>query len=100
MIDKFQALRDIDTDNEEIRGFTTRIKRYKQEIQRLQDETFKNDYRLGKFREEIATIESEIKQREYDITKIAEKSNIEWFRNKWMNNTITNKLEEIRYWCS
>jgi len=100
MIDMFQALRDIDTDNEEIRGFTTRIKRYKQEIQRLQEETFKNDYRLRKFREEITRIEIEIKKREYHITKIAEKSKIEWFRNKWMNNTINNKLEEIRYWCS
>ena len=95
-------------------GIETEIESFKRAIQQLteserelknkisepKEPIFKNDYRLGKLEKEITRIESEIKKREYHITKIAEKSKIEWFRNKWMNNTINNKLEEIRYWCS
>ena len=85
---------------EEVQEFQEVIYKLKKSIPKYTEETFKNDYRLGKLESEIATTESEIKQRKNDITKIAEKSKIEWFRNKWMNNTINNKLEEIRYWCS
>ena len=100
MIDRFQALRDIGTDNEKIRAIEDQIKRGKREVQRLREETFKNDYRLGKLGIEIDRIEIEIKQRTNHIKEIAKKSKIEWFRNSWMKNPVKNKLEEIRYWCS
>ena len=100
MIDRFQALRDIGTDNEQIRAIEDQIKRGKREVQRLREETFKNDYRLGKLGIEIDRIEIKIKQRTNHIKEIAKKSKIEWFRNSWMKNPVKNKLEEIRYWCS
>ena len=67
MIDRFQALRDIGTDNEEIRTIEDQIERSQREAQRLREETFKNDYRLGKLGIEIDRIEIEIKQRANDI---------------------------------
>ena len=100
MIDRFQALRDIGTDNEEIRTIEDQIERSQREAQRLREETFKNDYRLGKLGIEIDRIEIEIKQRANDIKKIAKQSKIEWFRNSWMKNSVKNKLDEVRYWCS
>jgi len=100
MIDRFQSLRDIGTDNEQIRTIEFEIKRGQREAQRLREETFKNDYRLGKIGIEIDRIEIEIKQRANYIKKIAKQSKIEWFRNSWMKNPVKNKLDEIRYWCS
>lgn len=100
MIDRFQSLRDIGTDNEQVRTIEDQIKRGQREAQRLREETFKNDYRLGKLGIEIDRIEIEIKQRANHIKKIAKQSKIEWFRNSWMKNPVKNKLDEIRYWCS
>tara|TARA_R110000796_G_C14400164_1_gene417515 strand:- start:408 stop:713 length:306 start_codon:yes stop_codon:yes gene_type:complete len=100
IIDKFQALRDIGTDNEQIRTIESDIKRGKRSIKDMQEETYKNDYRIGKLGSEINRVESEIKERTNHIKKIAKESEIEWFRSSWMKNPVGNKLEEIRYWCS
>lgn len=98
--DKFQPLRDIGTDNEQIRTIETDIKRSKRAIQDMQEETYKNDYRLGKLRIQIGRIEVQIKERTDHIKQVAEHCKIEWFRSSWMKNPVKNKLEEIRYWCS
>ena len=100
MIDTFQPLRDIGTDNEEIRELEEHIKRGKRAIQDLQEATYKNNYRLGKLEQEVYKLESEIKDRTDHINKVAENSKIEWFRSKWMKSSVNNKIEEIRYWCS
>ena len=100
IIDKFQALRDIGTDNEQIRTIESDIKRGKRSINDLQEETYKNNYRLGKLGSEINRVELEIKERTNHIKKIAKESEIEWFRSSWMKNPVGNKEEEIRYWCS
>ena len=100
IIDKFQALRDIGTDNEQIRTIESDIKRGKRSINDLQEETYKNNYRIGKIRSEIDAVEIGIKERRKNIKKIAKESKIEWFRSSWMKNPVGNKEEEIRYWCS
>jgi len=100
IIDKFQALRDIGTDNEQIRTIESDIKRGKRSIKDMQEETYKNDYRIGKIRSEIDAVEIGIKERRKNIKKIAKESKIEWFRSSWMKNPVGNKEEEIRYWCS
>lgn len=100
MIDRFQAIRDINTDNEEIRTIENHIKRGKRAIQSLQEETYKNDYRLGKCESEINKLEIEIANRKNDIREIAKKIDINKLRPNWMTTKVLNKLDEVRYWCS
>ena len=100
IIDKFQSIRDIGTDNEQIRAIESDIKRGKRSIKDMQEETYKNDYRIGKIRSEIDAVEIGIKERRKNTEQIAKESEIEWFRSSWMKNPVGNKEEEIRYWCS
>jgi len=75
-----------------------KIKPIEREIKRIESESEKTDYRIGKLESEIESVKSGIAERRNAFNKIAEKSKIEWFRNNWIINKPQNLIQEIKYW--
>jgi DNA repair exonuclease SbcCD ATPase subunit len=75
-----------------------KIKPIEREIKRIESDSEKTDYRIGKLESEIESLKSGITERRNAFNKIAEKSKIEWFRNNWIINKPQNLIQEIKYW--
>jgi len=78
----------------EIRRIQSRIKSSNRQIKNIDESA------VEKLEEEFTRIKREVKDRKNNTKEVAELCKIKWFKNRWMGTETSNKLQEIRYWCS
>lgn len=76
------------------------IERVESEIRSIERAKQRPDSEIEFVNEQIQRMEAECKRMEKTFIEIAERCEVEWFRNKWINSPVNNKIQELKYWTS